>query len=303
MKILKKIFTFLLSFGFGFNLFAQNVGVLNGPSGIPCAFLIENNSEMNFDFFANAQEELAKLIKGEIDIGFLPPNVAAKVYTKNNGKLLCLGITGNGNIFAISKSEIKSLADLKGKTVYCAGQGATPEYMTRFLLEKNNVSDVTLDFSIPNPQLAPSVISGKAEIAIVPEPFSTVAEIKNPSIKRVIDFQAEFSKIEKSTYPITVLVANADYVKSNKKEVKTFLKKIENAIDFTVKNPAETGKLVEKHQMGLSAEVVEKSIPNGNYVWISAKKGREQIENLLKIFLENDPESVGGKLPEKGFYY
>lgn len=286
------------------SLSAQNVGVLNGPSGIPCAYLIENSQEnLHFDFFANAQEELAKLIKGELDIGFLPPNVAAKVYTKNNGKLLCLGITGNGNLFVISKDEsIKSIKDLNGKTIYCAGQGATPEYMTRFLLSENK-SDSVLDFSIPNAQLAGAVISGKAEYAIVPEPFPTVASIKDKSVKRVLDLQKEFYSLQKTEYPITVLVVNSDYAAKNPKNVKSFEKQVEKAIAWTVKNPAQAGILVEKHKMGLAAAVVEKSIPNGSYVWVPAKKGHRQIEKLLSIFLENQPESIGGKLPAEGFYF
>ena len=85
--------------------------------------------------------------------------------------------------------------------------------------------------------------------------------------------------------------------------VKSFEKQVEKAIAWTVKNPAQAGILAEKHKMGLAAAVVEKSIPNGSYVWVPAKKGRRQIEKLLSIFLENQPESIGGKLPAEGFYF
>ena len=33
------------------------------------------------------------------------------------------------------------------------------------------------------------------------------------------------------------------------------------------------------------------------------KEVAEALENLYNLFLENDKTSIGGKLPEQGFYY
>ena len=63
------------------------IGILNGPSAVPAAKLIETNKEGLWDFqiFSGADTELPKLLKGEIDIGILPPNVAAKVFNTSKG--------------------------------------------------------------------------------------------------------------------------------------------------------------------------------------------------------------------------
>ena len=35
--------------------------------------------------------------------------------------------------------SIHSVADLKGKTIYASGKGATPEYVLNYILEKNGL--------------------------------------------------------------------------------------------------------------------------------------------------------------------
>lgn len=294
-----------------------NVGVLNGPSGIPCAYLIENKDSLEikklaFENFTSAQTELPKLLKNEIDIGFLPPNAAAKVFNAGKGAVVCLGITGNGNLFLVSKRpEQISLESLRGKTVQCAGQGATPEYMFKYLLSrqditanpKNAADGVTLDFSVPNANIAAALISGKAEFALVPEPFATVAEMKSPDVRRSLDIQELYARQNGGTYPMTLLVANASFAKNNKSTVRKFIEAYRKAYEWTVKNPLSAGELAEKHSLGLKAAVVAKAVPNAAFTWKSAEEGRADIEQLLSIFLENAPESIGGKLPASDFYF
>lgn len=286
--------------------FSQRVGVLNGPSGIPCAYLMENTASgknrLEFENFASAQTELPKLVKGEIDIGFLPPNAAAKIYNSSNGAVVCLGVAGNGNLFLMTRDpKIGKISDLDGKTISCAGQGATPEYMMKFLLSKNSAS-AELDFSTPNAEIAAALIGGKFDYALVPEPFATVAQSKDSSVVRALDISAEFRKTENSDFPMTLLVVNSKYAEKHPKEVRNFVKLYKKASGWTVKNPKDAGALAEKHSLGLKAQVAAKAIENAAFVWKESKKSRAEIERLLSIFLENAPESIGGKLPEGGFY-
>lgn len=284
--------------------FSQKVAVLTGPSGIPCAKLMDSETELQFEVFPSAQNLLPKLIKGEVDIGFLPPNAAVKVYN-TTGKIVCLGITGNGNIYLISKSNNFSLKDLEGKTVACAGMGATPQYISEYIFEKNEIKDVTLDFSTPNPQIAAMVKSDKFQYAIVPEPFATLANSLDSSIQTVLNIQGEYKKIENKDFPMTLLVANADYAKNHKKEIKKFIAAYKKAQEWTLKNPAKAGELSEKHSLLLKAKIVEKAIPTCAFTWVSSssKDCKEQVESLLNIFLKSAPQAIGEKLPDSNFYY
>lgn len=292
--------------------FPQKIGILKGPSGIPSAYLMENFSEnAEYEVFSGANFLLPKLIKGEVEIGFLPPNVAAKVYNVNKGAVVMAAVCGNGMVTLVTKdSSIKKLKDLKGKEIFVAGQGATPDFMFRYILKQNKIkfdgtkNSVQLSYSVPNAELAPSLILGKIQYAVVPEPFATVACEKDKNIFRAVDFQKEFfalSGIE--NFPMTVVAVNANFAKSNPEKIKKFLEEYKKASEWTLKNPKEAGSLVEKFQLGLNAQIVEKAIPKCAFVFETGNQARNGIEKLLSVFMEFEPASVGGKLPDGGFYF
>jgi len=306
----KLFFSIIAGFMLCAGLCAQQVrfGVLNGPTCIPSAHLLDENVEL----FADPQALLPKMLKGEIDVGFLPANVAAKVYNSSNGKILCCAITGNGNLSLITTdASVKQLADLKGKSVAVAGQGATPEYIFRYLLQKNGIkadvkNGVSLDFSIPTPQLAAQLISGKIKYAVVPEPFATVAQLKSDKVIAAVDLQSEYEYFEGKgkIYPLTVMVVTKDFAEKNPEALKAFLGEYEKSFKKTLQNPKEAGELCEKFGLGLAAPIIAKSVPKANYVFIPAEnpKAKEKIEELLTIFLSFDSASIGGKLPDDNFY-
>ena len=320
----RKIFVFLVISLISLNLSAQatelRVGLLNGPTCVPAAYLMENKKSLlaggsaenlTYEKFADPQALLPKMIKKEIDIGFMPANVAAKVFNSGNKSIICCAVVGLGNISLITTDEsIRNFSDLKGKTVYLAGQGATPEYMFRYLLSENKMTwgqtgDVIFDFSIPTAQIAAQLISGKIQYAVVPEPFATIAKLKSDKVRTALDFQKEYLELtgEKEIYPLSVMVVRADFAKENPELLKTFLAEYEEAVNWTNSNVSQAAFLCEKHNLGLSAEVLEKAIPLSNYTFIPASSARKSLENLYNLFLENDKTSIGGKLPEQGFYY
>jgi NitT/TauT family transport system substrate-binding protein len=293
------------------------VGSLNGPTGIPLAYLYENHPDLGgvetvFQSYASPAALLPKMIKGEVDIGFLPANVAAKVYLKNNGAIVAAGITGNGNVVLVTEDPgIASLADLKGKTVEVAGQGATPDYMFRYLLSKNGIAVgtgdnmVQPDYSIETSRIGAELISGKIRYAVVPEPFATVVTMRDKNFIRAINFQTEYEKIEGAgqTYPLTLMVVRAGYAAEHPETVRAFIAAYRKSTEWTITNPNKAGVLVQKYTLGLMAPIVARAIPNSQYVFIDAVSGRASIEKLLDIFLQFAPESVGGVLPDDGFYF
>ncbi|MCR5764172.1 MAG: ABC transporter substrate-binding protein [Treponema sp.] len=320
IKTISLLFTFCIATTFAMSKHstdtAVRIGVLAGPSGIPMAKQMESTTiggaDASYEVFAGAAQLLPKLIKGEIDIGFLPPNMAAKVYNINNKAIVTAGISGGGMLYLITKdNSIKTLQDLRGKTVTVAGQGATPDFMLRYLLSREEIgtdgqtNGVILDFSIPNAEIAPALISDKIEYALVPEPFATAAQSKNPEIIRALDIQKIYQQIQntKEIYPMTLIVANAEFAQEHADILKSFLKSYKGSSEWTKANPEKAGKLAEQASIGLTASVAEKAIPNCAYMFESATKGRESVESLLRVFMSFNSASIGGKLPDEEFYF
>jgi NitT/TauT family transport system substrate-binding protein len=142
-----------------------------------------------------------------------------------------------------------------------------------------------------------------------------MAKAGNPAIVNISNVQVEWAQTlvpagaaaKGFNYPMTALVVSGDFAAKNKKAIDAFLKAAEASIKWTQEHPAEAGVLVEKHNLGLKAAVIEKAIPASNYDYIPATKARPFIEALFKTFLKEDAiagtNSIGGKLPADSFYY
>ena len=222
-----------------------------------------------------------ELIKKEIDIAFLPLNVAVKTFNTSNRSIQMLCVTGNGNIYLVTTDEkVNKIEDLQGKKIYVAGQGATPDYLFQYLLQENEISinqnEIILDYSVPNAQIPALLIADKIKYAVIPEPFVTIAKTKSKKVKIVVDFQKEYK----------------DFIQNNPELIEQFLSEYEKSYNWTIKNPSAAGKICEKLDFGLNANVVEKSIPNSNYTFVKAQDSKEQIQEFLKILINLDTRTI-----------
>ncbi len=291
------------------------VSALVGPSGIGMAPMFANPpiipgiAETTFEAAPSVDALIPKLIKGEVDIGILPPNVAAKINSLHPESFLVCAVVGNGMLSVVTTDQsLTSPAGLKEKKVVVAGQGSTPEYVFRTLLDYHNIEkNVTLDFSLPTPEIAAALISGKIDYAVLPEPFATVAVMNGK--KAGVQVRRGWSLVDGwreagygSDFPMTLCVVRKDIFESHPDAVRVFLAEYRKSIEWVLRNPQEAGPLVEAAGLGLKAQIAEQAIPVCNFVFIPAHEAQEQIEGLLSVFLKFSPDSIGGKLPEDAFY-
>lgn len=290
------------------------VGVIMGPSGIGMAQVLSDPPSIpgitiSFTKAGSVDILLPKLINGDIDIGILPPNVAAKIHAKAPNTIAVAAVVGNDMLSIITRDRsVTRLQDLVGKTVYVAGQGSTPEYVLKTLLFRNAIREgaIRLDYSLSYQEIAPALVAGKIQYALVPEPFATIAILSggddNP-VRRAITLREAWQKAGLGDdFPMTLCVVRKAYAESHPDAVSRFLAAYRSSVEWTVAHPAEAGVLAEKQGLGLKAEVAARAIPSCNFVWIDARDAKKQIESLLTVFLEQAPESVGGKLPDASFY-
>jgi NitT/TauT family transport system substrate-binding protein len=288
------------------------VGALKGPSGIGLVWLFESpptapdGSVARPVAVASADLMAAKTISGEYGIAVLPVNVAAKLYNSGIGIRLA-AIIGEGMVsFLTNDPSVSKLADLAGGAVNVAGQGATPDYVFRRLLAgagMDPAKDLRLEYALPYPEAAAALAAGKIRSAILPEPFSTMARMANPALRSPIDIGALWTKATgQAGYPMTALVVSSRLAAERPEAVEATLKACEASIKKVVGDPEGAAALVEKHDLGLKAAVAAKAITRSAYVYEGAREARPSIEALLGVFLETAPASVGGRLPDDGFY-
>jgi NitT/TauT family transport system substrate-binding protein len=313
------IFSFLVFMGLS-SLAAQtqtaearriSFAALKGPSGIGLIKLFDNPPEVagfkvQMIAVPSADIMAAKVISGEYDLAVLPINMAAKLRAAGL-PLVLAAIVGDGMVsFLSADPSIRQLADLRGKEIFVAGQGATPDYLMQKLLARAGLDpakDLHLSYSLPYPEMAAAIAGGRIQYAVLPEPFATLALSANPKLSTPLDIDALWKAATgQASYPMTALVVNAKLAAEAPGAIRSLLAAASASIDFVKAQPAAAGLLVEKNEMGLKAPVAEKAIPRSAYVFSSGRDSRQAVEALLKVFLETAPDSIGGRLPDDAFY-
>jgi len=288
-----------------------NISILKGPTGVSGAWMMSElgrTSPREFAFItvASADMVVAKLLSGEIGVGVLPINVAAKLY--NSGiPIQVIAIVGNSMVkFLTLDPSLKSLNDVKGKTIYIAGQKATPDYVFQYLCAQRGLvahTDYTPIYNLAYPEIAAGIAAGRIECAVLPEPFATQAILKNASIKVPFDIRDEWAKTTgQNDFPMSALIAKKELIENSPALIKILMDSYRASIRKALEDPITTGILAESLDLGITAETAASAIPVSNFVFIESQEAIFPIEALLRVFLSFDSTSIGGILPNRSFY-
>lgn len=283
------------------------VAGLKGPTSIGMVKLMrdaeDGNAANNYEFTVagSADEVTPKLIKGEFDIAAIPANLAAVLYNNTEGKIRIIAINTLGVLYIVEKGgEVAKLEDLKGKTIYATGKGSTPEYTLRHILEKNGIDpdkDVTIDFKSEPSEVVPLLKKAEKAVAMLPQPYVTVASANVEGLNTVIDLNAEWGKVESDTGIITgVTVVRKAFADEHPEAVKEFLKEYGASVEYVNANVEDAAALVEKYGI-VAAAVAKKAIPQCNITFISGNEMKTPLSVYLGVLYEANAKSVGGKLP------
>ena len=283
---------------------------LKGPTTMGLVNLMQDSENgeaigtYEFTMATQPDEIMASFVSGDIDIALVPANVAAVMYNKTEGGVRLVDINTLGVLYCVTGDEsIKSVADLAGKTVLTTGQGATPEYAMNYLLEKNGVTDCSLEFKSEATEIAAVLQEDPTQIAILPQPFVTVAEMQNEGLKTAFGLTDEWEKVSEDSQLITgVTVVRAEYLEEHKAEVENFVKEHAKSAETAVSEVEATSELVAKYGIIEKAPVAAKAIPECNIVCISGDDAKTALSGYLQTLFDADPKAVGGNLPAEDFY-
>ena len=287
-----------------------NITMLKGPTGIGAVKLMEESEKnetdgnYNINVSAAADDAMAKIISGEVDIAAVPTNIAPLIYNKTNGNIEVLAVNTLGVLYIVENGDsIHTIEDLEGKTIYSSGQGAVPEYVLNYLLEKNNVENVNIVYMTEHAAVAAALADGRADIALLPEPNVTAVIMKNSEIRIAVDVNDEWKKTNGSELAMGCIVAGKEFIDENKEAVDIFLKEYSESIDYVNNNVSEAAELVEKYGIMASSDAAVKAIPNCNIVYKEKDEMKTMLESFYDLLYKANPKSVGGEIPDTELYY
>ena len=288
---------------------ALRIAGLKGPTTMGLVNLMADEVAENYNFtmYGAADEIVPLLVKGELDAAAVPANLAATLYNKTNGAVEVACINTLGVLYIVENGEtVNSVEDLKGQTIVTTGKGATPEYVLRYVLSENGIdpdSDVTIEYCSEATEALSKVQASEATIAMLPQPFVTVAQSKIEGLRMALDLNAEWDALDNGSALITgVIVARRAVVEENPAAVEAFLKDYAASVDWVNVNTADAAALIGEYSI-VDAAVAEKALPYCNIVCLTGADLLEALPGYLEVLYNASPAAVGGEMPDNSFYF
>ena len=283
------------------------IAALKGPTGMGMVKLADKQNYPNYTVSIEASPDALnpRIISGEVDVAAVPVNLASVLYNKLDGDISVLAVSTLGVIYVVEAgSEVNSVADLAGKTVYATGQGATPEYILNYLLDKNGVAgSVEVNYVGEHAALATMLADGSAEIGMLPEPNVTSTLAGNDNLRIALNLTEEWNKVCSTELVQGVVIARKSFVNEHPEAIEQFLREYEKSSAFVNENIDEAAKFIVDAGILGNVEIAKKAIPNCNISFSKGEAMHKAVEGMLAVLFEANPKSIGGKLPDKDLYY
>lgn len=280
------------------------------PDGLPAiavAKLIKEKPEIkagynvNYTVEKNSESLSTSVMKGEPDIAVVPSNLAAIAFNKNKQYMIA-GTVGFGSFYIGSTNENQTIDNLKGKEIYNIGKGLTPDIIARTILKDKGIDvDKDINFSYVDGvnELAPIILSGKTQYAVIPEPALSTVQMKNDKFKVILDLNEEWKKINNSKfgYPQSTIIVKKDLYENNKEFVKAFLDKVKAGTEWAYTDKETLGTYCE--EIGISAKkpIIVKALDKSNIKYVDIKDSSKEYKTYFEKLNQFDPKTIGGSIP------
>ncbi|MCK9473094.1 ABC transporter substrate-binding protein [Sulfurimonas sp.] len=298
--------------------------VVSGPFASvshPILHMIETNAlsdvadKIEFKLWKNPDELRAMTIRGNVDFVAIPTNTAA-ILNNKGVDIKLLNVSVWGILGMISRDDsLKSLKDFKGKKIAIPFRADMPDIVFKQLLKKEGL-DPQKDFElvyVANPiDAMQMLIMRRIDHSLLAEPAISMAlrktksfpiSIVAPELYRSVDLQKEWGEVFDNSGDIPQAgIAVMGHIK-DAHLIKRFQEEYAKSLEWYKTNPKEAGKLVAKTIDMLNEDAISDSIAHVRLKSVTATEAKKELEFFFNILKEEDPKSIGGKLPDDNFYY
>lgn len=293
------------------------IASLKGPTTMGLVGLMDDAAkgtaaeDYQVTMYASPDEVVPLVAQGGVDIALVPANLGAVLYAKTkdtDAAISVLAVNTLGVLNVIESGDtVKSIADLKGKTVYLTGKGASPEYVLDYLLTQAGLTpgvDVDLQFLSEHTEVVAQLTSTPGSVGLLPQPFVTIAEAKSPALRTALDLTAEWAKVSPDSQLITgVAVVRNAFAAENPEAVAQFLKDYAASTEWVNAKPADAAPLIVAAGIVPDPALAEKAIPSCYITFVAGAEMKSSLSGYLQVLFNADPKSVGGSMPGDDFYF
>lgn len=252
----------------------------------------------------------AGLTSNTISLSVMPLNTAANLYNRGRDIRL-VNVMTKGLLYIVSGDEtLSDIPSLAGRRLAVPYRKDAPEIVLRQLLSHHRLDpqkDLELRVTGTPIEAAQLLLTGRVDAAFIPEPAASAAiaaaGVVGRSLRRAIDIQESWRTVAgpDATLPQAGLAVSGRFAEAHLDELTQLQSVLGAATQSTIDRPAEAAEAAAG-LFSLPKPVLEASIPFSNLTAQSAQQARPGVEAYFAVLDRLDPEILGGRLPDDGFF-
>lgn len=311
---MKRILVYIMVLLSAFMLSAGEVDVaaLRGPTSMGLVKLMEESengfTDNSYSFTLEGAPDaiVPLLVKGDIDAAAIPGNLASVLYNNTKGKIEVIAINTLGVLYIVENGDsIQSVDDLRGRTIYSAGKGSTPEYALQYILSSNGLEvgkDVFIEWKSEHAECVAALKADKNGCAMLPQPFAATAMMQDSNIRIALDLNDLWEEKVGSVLITGVTVVRKDFASENPETLQAFMEDYASSVEYAQCDVPGAAALIGKYGI-VPEKAALAALPYCRISFITGEEMKEALSEYLSILYDANPKSVGGALPDDGFYY
>ena len=311
---MKRILVYIMVLLSAFMLSAGDVDVaaLRGPTSMGLVKLMEESenglTDNSYSFTLEGAPDaiVPLLVKGDIDAAAIPGNLASVLYNNTKGQIEVIAINTLGVLYIVENGDsIQSVDDLRGRTIYSAGKGSTPEYALQYILSSNGLEvgkDVFIEWKSEHAECVAALKADKNGCAMLPQPFAATAMMQDSNIRIALDLNDLWEEQVGSVLITGVTVVRKDFASENPETLQAFMEDYASSVEYAQCDVPGAAALIGKYGI-VPEKAALAALPYCRISFITGEEMKEALSEYLSILYDANPKSVGGALPDDGFYY
>ena len=251
---------------------------------------------MNVELYEynNGGDLMSAMVSGDLDVGYVGITPVINSMSKGVPIKIVAGVQNEGSGLLSHSSSIKSITDLKGKTVATPGEASIQNVLLKYELKKNGLS--TSDIESPSMKVSSmndALRTKSIDAMLTYEPYVTISkEINNQTL-------VENSSDILPDHPCCVVVMNEKFLSGHSDKAQKILDVHKKATEKVKENPEGMVQYLPPHIVP-NSEIEKESLTHIKWISDLNDTYKKNVNNFLKI--EEDLGIVNETVPQEKLF-
>ena len=250
--------------------------------------------DVEFYEYNNGGDMMSAMASGELDAGYVGITPVIYSISKEVPVRIVAGAQNEGSGLLSHSSSVKSITDLKGKTVATPGEASIQSVLLKYDLKKNGLS--TSDIESPTMKVSSmndALKTGGIDAMLTYEPYVTISkEINNQTL-------VENSADILPDHPCCVVIMNEKFLSKESDKAKKILDIHKRATEKIEANPEGVIQYLPPHIVP-DSEIEKESLKHIKWVSDLNDTYKKNVNDFLNI--EKDLGIINGDIPQEKLF-